>query len=62
MSQVFLTEATPKGRPKLTGKAAFRAALRGESAEALHESVASFKASPQFDASELVHFPFSAKH
>jgi hypothetical protein len=62
MPQVFLTEAASKVRPKLTGKAAFRAALRGESAETLQEAVASFKASPQFGVSELFLFQFSTKY
>lgn len=53
MAQVFVTEAATKPRPKLSGKASFRAALRGQDPSALREAIASFKASPQFDQTEL---------
>lgn len=53
MAQVFVTEAATKTRPKLSGKAAFRAALRGQDADALREAIVSFKSTPQFDQTEL---------
>ena len=56
MAQVFVTEAAAKPRPKLSGKAAFRAALRGDDAQALREAIKIFKTSAHFDQTELVPF------
>lgn len=58
---VFMTESQTRQRPKLAGKAAFRAALRGSDPAALREAIASFKGSPQYDEAEMVSLSFSTK-
>ena len=60
-SKVFVTESATRQRPKLSGKAAFRAALRGSDPEALREAIKVFKSSPQYDEAEIVSFSFSMK-
>jgi hypothetical protein len=52
MAGVFVTQA--KARPKLAGRAAFRAALRGEDASALQAAISAFKGCAQYSESELV--------
>lgn len=54
MSEVFVTESSAKQKPKPKGKAALKAALRGDNPENLREAINDFKSTPQFKQVDLI--------
>lgn len=54
MSEVFVTESSAKQKPKPKGKAALKAALRGDDPEKLRESINDYKSMPQFKQADLI--------
>lgn len=54
MSEVYVTESPTKQKPKPKGKAALKAALRGDDPESLRIAINDFKSTPQFKQEDLI--------